>query len=297
MRADPNLYANVSTAMQLSESKLQVAVSQLSSGKRVATPSDDPLAFAANLRSLNAAASVDRYTQNTDAVTAQVQAADSALGAVVASLTRAVSLGTQGAGSDLTTAQRAALVEEVNGVLENVVASANQTSNGQALFGGTATSGPPFIENSAAPGSYLYQGSHLTNSVDIGTGDPVAASIPGDQIFQNASANVFGSLQQLASALSSADSTQIAQAVVQVTSAIGYVGQVRAQYSNTVAAASQQNDFLSKETITLTSQQQSLVGVDLPTAATALTQAQLGNSAVLAMAAKILPESLLNYLH
>jgi flagellin-like hook-associated protein FlgL len=39
-----------------------------------------------------------------------------------------------------------------------------------------------------------------------------------------------------------------------------------------------------------------LVGIDLATAATNLSQAQLNNSTVLAAAAKVMPQTLLDYL-
>ncbi len=67
-------------------------------------------------------------------------------------------------------------------------------------------------------------------------------------------------------------------------------------YGNTVNQLTTENDYLSQETVSLTSQQDSLVDIDTATAATNLTQAQTAQSAVLAMAAKILPTSLLNYL-
>jgi flagellar hook-associated protein 3 FlgL len=59
---------------------------------------------------------------------------------------------------------------------------------------------------------------------------------------------------------------------------------------------SSQESYLSQETVTLTSRQTALVGVNMATAATNLSQAELTNSAVLAAAAKVLPQTLLQYL-
>src|ERR1700712_1818387 len=96
MRVDPNLYTGVDASIQQSEQSLQTAMNELSSGKRVTAPCDDPLAFATDVQSVAASATVDTFTKNTSAVMSQAQTADSALSSVVTFMTQAVSLGTQG---------------------------------------------------------------------------------------------------------------------------------------------------------------------------------------------------------
>jgi flagellar hook-associated protein 3 FlgL len=296
MRVDPNQYTSVNAAIQQTEQSLGTAMNQLSSGKRVSAPSDDPLAFAADVQSLAASANVDRYTRNADAVITQAQMADSALSSVVTSLTRAVSLGTEGGDGTLTTDQRAVLAQQVQGLLANVLTQANLTSNGTALFAGTASTTTPFVADTTAASGYAYQGNSDSNQAQVGDGLAVTVNIPGDSIFTSSSGNVLGSLQGMVTALQSGSTSDIADATAAVSSAISHVGQVRVLYGNTVNQLNAENDYLSQETISLTSQQQSLVSMDTATAATNLTQAQTAENAVLAMAAKVLPTSLLNYL-
>ena len=57
-----------------------------------------------------------------------------------------------------------------------------------------------------------------------------------------------------------------------------------------------QDTYLQQETVTLASQQTSLIGVDEAKAATNLSQAETDNNAALAAAAKVMPDTLLNYL-
>lgn len=296
MRVDPDLYTSVNASIQQSEQSLQTAMTQLSSGKRVAIPSDDPLAFANNLESVAASAAVDTYTKNGDAVLAQAQIADSALSSVVTTLTEAVSLGTEGGNGTLTSAQRSSLAQQVQGLLAAVVSQANTTSNGNALFAGTAGVAVPFVADPSSSTGYAYQGNSNSNAAEVGEALSVAINIPGDQIFTSASGNVLGSLQSMVVALQSGSSSDIASATSAVSGAIAHVDQIRAMYGNTVNQLTTENDYLSQESVSLTSQQDSLVGIDTATAATNLTQAQTAQSAVLAMAAKILPTSLLNYL-
>jgi flagellin-like hook-associated protein FlgL len=74
------------------------------------------------------------------------------------------------------------------------------------------------------------------------------------------------------------------------------VNEQRVPLDNTISEMNSEQSFLGQETVTLSTQQTGLVGVDMATAATNLAQAQTQNQAVLAVAAKVLPQSLLNYL-
>ena len=234
MRVDPNLYSGINAAMQQSEQALQTASQQLSSGKRVSLPSDDPLAFAKDVQSLAASANVDRYTKSADAVLSQAQMADSALSSVVTSLTQAVSLGTEGANGTVSNDQRAALAVQVQGLLSNVLAQANLTSDGTALFAGTAATATPFVANATAANGVSYQGNHDTNQAQVGDDLQVSVNVPGDAIFTNPAGNVFGSLQQMISALQTGSTSDIGTATAAVTAAISYVGQVRVSYGSTM---------------------------------------------------------------
>lgn len=296
MRVDPDLYTNINSAMEQSEEQLQTAMNQLSSGKRVSLPSDDPLAFAENVKSLTTSATVDRYTRNADAVLSQAQMADSALSSVTTSLNQALSVGLQGGGSSVTSTERASLVQQVQGLLSSVISQANLTNNGVGVFAGTAPTSTPFVADSTSPSGYTYAGNSNSNEVQVGNSLQVTLSIPGNAVFTSSQGDVIGSLQQMISALGTGSTTDLANAASAVTAAIGHVGQIRAMYGSTVNELNAQNSFLSQETISLTSQQTSLTDVDTADAAMNLTQAQTQNSAVLAMAAKILPQSLLQYL-
>lgn len=296
MRVDSNQSAALIADMQQNQQAVSTAVSQLASGLRVSTPSDDPTAFAQDLRSLAASSRVDRFTSNAASVVSRAQMADASLSSVITSLNQAVSLGTEGASGSLTPANKAALATEVQGILSNVLAQANLSYAGTPLFSGTATTTTPFTADSTSASGFTYNGNSGVNQTTIGDGLQVATNVPGDQIFLSSNSNVLSSLNALATVLQSGSSTDIGTATSAVSAAIGHVSQQRVLYANTVNQADAQESFLSQETLSLSSQQSSLTGIDLSTAATNLTQAQTANSAILAVAAKVLPVSLLDYL-
>ena len=295
MRVNPNNVPNIIADMQQSQVSLNTALQQVSTGKRVTLPSDDPFASAAMVQNTIETGNVDQYTQNVSSVLLTLQSSDSALSSVVTSLTKAVTLGTEGANGTNSAVNLQALATQVQGILTSVVSQANTSVGGSYLFGGTSTA-TPYTADPTSPTGYTYNGNNGINSVAIGDQTNVQVNIPGSQIFTDPSNNVLASLSSLATALQSGTSADIATATSAITSAIGFIGQQRVIYGNSESQVNAQETNLQQDTVTLASQENNLIGVDEATAAVNLSQAETNNSAALAAAAKVLPNTLLNYL-
>jgi flagellar hook-associated protein 3 FlgL len=296
MRVNPNMVPNILSDLQQNQSSVNNWLQQLSSGLRVSQPSDDPAASAGMVQNGIQSANVDQYTKNVSSVLTMAQSADSALSSVVTSLTKAISLGTEGANGTNTLANQQTIAEQVQGILTSVVSQANASYSGVYLFGGTATSSAPYTADSASATGYTYNGNDNSNSVQIGDNLSVQVNLPGSQIFSNSTTDVIGSLSNLVSALQSGDTTAIGDATSAVSSALNYVSQQRVFYGNVESQLNSQETYLQKETVNLTSQAKTLVGADIAHVAIMLAQAQTANSAAQAAAAKVLPETILNYL-
>jgi len=281
--------------LQQSQVSLNTALQQVSTGKSVNVPSDNPSAAAEMVQNTIETGDVDQYTQNVTTTLSSVQSASSALSTVVTSLTQAVSLGTEGANGTNSSANLQAMATQVQGIITSVVSMANSSVSGSYLFGGTSTA-TPYTADSASPTGYTYNGNNDTNSVAVGDQMTVQVNLPGSQIFSNSSNNVLGSLSSLVTALQSGNSASIAKATTAVDSAVNYISQQQAFYSNAETQLTSQQTTLQQDTVTLSTQANNLIGVNEATAATNLSQAETDNSAALAAVAKVLPNSLLNYL-
>ncbi len=296
MRVNPNMVPDMLAAIQQSESSLQTALQQVSTGKSVNVPSDNPAAAANMVQNTIETAAVDQYTQNVSGVLNTVQTADSSLSSVVTSLTQAVSLGTEGANGTNSAANQQEIAVQIQGILSSVVSQANTKYQGSYLFGGTASTTQPYTADATSASGYTYNGNNDVNSVQVGDNLSVQVNLPGSQIFSNSSANVLGSLQSLVTALQSGNTTAIGTATNAVSAALSYVSQQRVIYGNAESQLNAQDTYLQQETVTLASQATSLSGVDLAKAATNLSQAETDNNAALAAAAKVVPNTLLSYL-
>ena len=296
MRVNPNMVPDVLAGLQQTQSAVNKALQEVSTGKSVSVPSDNPSASASMVQNTIDTNNVDQYTQNVSSVLSMVQTADSTLGSVVSSLTKAITLGTEGANGTSNASNQQSIATEVQGILSSVVSMANTTFQGSYLFGGTASTQVPYTADSTSASGYKYNGNDGVNSVAVGDDLTVQANIPGSQIFSNSSNDVLGSLSALVSALQSGDSAGIQSATSAISSALNYVSQQRITYANSETQLNSQDTDLQQETVNLTSQSNALVGVDSAEAATALAQAETANSSAMAAASKALPASLLNYL-
>jgi len=296
MRFNPNINAAVINDIQQSEQNVQTAFQQVSSGQRVNSASDDPAAAAADTQLQAEAATIDQYSTNAESVLSQAQTADGTLTSVVSLLNQAITQGTEGANGTNSATDRDSLAEDVQGILSSVVGLANTTYQGVSLFGGTSNGTAAFVADPTSSTGYTYTGNDGINNISVGESLTVQANIPGSTLFTNPDASVLGALSGLVTALKTGTTADIGTATAAVTTALNYVSQQHTVYGNTINQLNSQETYLSQETVTLTSRESSLVGIDTATAAENLSQAETANSAVLAAAAKVIQTSLLNYL-
>jgi len=296
MRVNPDISSDVLAAIWQTQTQENTALQQVSSGKRVNVPSDDPLAAAQMVGNQDQTNRADQYLQNIDTLTNQLQTADGALSSVVQSLTQAITLGVQGSTGTLSAANRQQVAQNLLGIQSQLVQLANTSIGGSFLFAGTATTAPPYVLDSSSPSGVTYNGNSGTNTVQTADGLNLQTNLPGNQLFQNSAGDVFGSIQQLITALQTGTAADAETATNQLRTAFDSVTGQRIFYGNAVNQLNSTQTFLQQEQVTLKSQANNLVGADLTKAATDLTRATTAHDAALAAAAKILPTSLLDYL-
>src|SRR5208337_4455960 len=190
MRVNPNYASDMVSLMDQAQQNETSAIQQLSTGRRVNLPSDDPAAEAAMVGEDAQSAAVDQYTANSDSLTDVLNAANSTLSSVTTLLQRAVSLGVEGATGTMNQTDLNSIAEEVSGIQSQIVSLSNTSYAGQYLFSGTVTGTAPYAADPSNPAQIDYAGNGQQNQVQIGTGLSVAANLPGSSIFSQAGANV-----------------------------------------------------------------------------------------------------------
>lgn len=296
IRLNPDLLPDLLASIQQSQQNETTATQQLASGLRVNQLSDDPAAVAALIDNHNQSSEDDQYLQNISSLQSEFQVADSTLSNVVTGLTRAISLGTQGANGTSNQSDRQDIAGEVQGIITQLAGLANTTYQGKYIFAGTAVTTQPFTLNSNTF-AVTYNGNNNSTSVQLSNGNPIQANLPGSQLFQNTSGNVFAALQNLNTALLAGNTTNIATAVTQTQTALSQVNTQRVFYGNALNQMNLSENFLNQDKINLSSQENTLVGVDPATAVSNLDQAETANQEVLDATGRILSlPTILDYL-
>ncbi len=294
VRINPDLLPGLLASIQQSEQNETTATTQLSSGRTVNSPSDNPAAAAAIVLNHDQSSQDAQFLQNISTLQGRFQVADSTISNVVEVLNQALSLGTEGANGTVSATDRQAIATEVQGLLTQTVGLANTTYQGAYLFGGTNVTQQPFTVD-ATTGAVTYNGNPNTTSVEISQGNSITANVPGDQLFQNASGSVLGALQDLYTALNTG--TNMPAAVTEVQNALTQLDSQRVTYDNALNQINLSESFLNQDQLNLSQQENTLEGADLSVVASNFSQAQLADQATLSATSQVLTQkTLLDYL-
>ncbi len=155
---------------------------QLSSGKKVNTSADDPVAANGidNLNQQNAL--VDQYMRNIDYATHRLSLAETKLGAAEEMSMSMRDQILNAVNGSLSQSERQMIADEMRDTLEELLNLANtKDETGNYLFAGYKTDTLPFETD--VNGEYLYAGDDGRRDAAVANGVVVATNIPGDQAF------------------------------------------------------------------------------------------------------------------
>ena len=160
--------------------QMQKYQNQLSSGKEVSKPSDNPLVVSKIMNLENSIKTNEQYNRNIDDALGWVKTADGSLGEVTSSLLRARDLIIYGANGTLSDTDRSALADEVDQLSGQLNQVLNTNYDGRYIFGGQATTKPPFSLD--ADGVMKYDGNKNNISREITQGVNLDIPNRGDQL-------------------------------------------------------------------------------------------------------------------
>lgn len=164
------------------QSALARTQNQLSSGKRINAPSDDPTGSAQLLGLSESLKVTEQYLKNIDQARSRLELEDAALGAVDNSLQRARELMVQGLNDTNSAADRIAIAQEVRQIMDEVLGLANRKdATGEYLFAGYQVQNAPFSHNGA--GTFTYNGDQGQRVLQVGPSRQVADGDPGLDVF------------------------------------------------------------------------------------------------------------------
>ena len=176
--------------LQQSLNRLDTTQQQLSSGKKINQPSDDPYGTSQAMSLNGQLSSLNDYTNNITDGTAWTQQATTSLGDIDSMVQRVRELVVQASNGTYTQSDLNASASEVNQLIDAIKQEANASYNGQYIFSGTSTGTAPYQTGSTD----TYQGG--TGSVNrlIGPNTTLSVSTNISTLLGNGQASGDGGL-------------------------------------------------------------------------------------------------------
>lgn len=172
---------------------------QLSSGRKIAKPSDDPVVAVRGMAYRSALVEIAQFKRNVDEGLTWLETTDKALDEATNLLQRARELLVRGLNGAMTDEDRAAMAKEIAQIKEQLGNVANTAVAGRYIFAGTDTKNPPY---DAQTGTWANQnGQDIL--VEIGKGIYLPINVLGKDVFAvpDAANGVFGVLDTIARGL------------------------------------------------------------------------------------------------
>jgi flagellar hook-associated protein 3 FlgL len=286
IRANPNILPDLLSSLNLVQQNLDQQDAELASGQSINAPSDNPAGVEALILNHAATAQTDTFQQNISDLTTRLQTADSVLGTAVTAVNQAISLGVEAGNSSLTDSDRQAIAANLQSIQQQLVAIGNTSYSGTFLFSGTLVDTQPFTLNAAAANGVTYSGNRLVNSVEIASGDSVNVNVPGDQLFENPSGNLLGSINGLITAIQT--NTGIAAANTTFGQAASEFDAQRVSYGAALNELQDTGTILSNQQVQLATQESTIAGANLADVATNFSQSEIAYESLIQAESKIL---------
>jgi flagellar hook-associated protein 3 FlgL len=159
---------------------------QISSGNRILTPADDPVASVRLLQLEQQQAILGQYKENLTAAKNSLTQEETTITSVVNVLQRIRELAVQAGGGALSADDRKSIAKELGereGELLNLMNSRN--ARGEYLFSGFLGKTEPFLRN--PDGTYSYQGDEGQRSLQVAGSSNVAINDNGKRLFEDVS--------------------------------------------------------------------------------------------------------------
>ncbi len=270
---------------------MAAASKAISSGRRVAAPSDDPTTADA-VRRVDAAtlSTADRLAR-AGIATGRLTASESALGQSSETLLRAQELAVQMSNDVYSPEQRASAAAEVRAIRDSLLSTANTRFEGAYVFGGRKEDTPPFDDAGA------FIGDTGSREVGVAEGLDVAVTTTGEAFNGGTSGvDVFAQLDALATAMDNDDGDAVAASIETLETARSQITAARAEVGTRLSALSSAEALGEQMKEHLAMRRRDLVDTDLAEAATELTRTQQVLNAAVSVSQRLLDPSTLNRL-
>jgi flagellar hook-associated protein 3 FlgL len=266
---------------------------QLSDGKRITKPSDDPFGTGQTINYDAQLSDVHQFQTNVSNAQGFLSSADAALDSATQALQRIKQLALTAANGTLSSQDLQNTASEMTQLKEVVRDSMNAQHGDQYIFGGTATANPPY----PAPGN-AYAGTLTVLTSQVAPTQNVQLSAPGEIVvgINPAPGNVFDDIDALILAVQAGNSNNIQTTAATVVTDTDRVINVRAQLGATASRLESTLSRLNGQEERLIDARSKVAEVDSTEAVMNFSKQQTMYQAALAAGTKMMKTTILDYI-
>jgi len=298
MRITESLLMDTTTRnVDTSSSNYQNLAQELSTGKKLNEPSDDPAGTAQALNINSSLSNITQYTTNANYASSFMSMSDSTLNSVYNLMTQARQIALSAAnGATQDSTSTAADTAQINSIIEQITNLANSDYNGQRLFSGQQTSTNPYVVGDPTiltNPAQAYKGDDGNITVTVGNSTKININTPGDTIFTP----IFTALASLQTDVSSGNASAISNNDLQlIDNASNNVLQTRASFGAKVDQVNSILQSLQTSSANFQSELSNIQDADMATLVTNLQVAQNVYQASLISVSKAFQYSLADFI-
>jgi flagellar hook-associated protein 3 FlgL len=274
------------------------ASNTVSTGKKVQSPSDDPVGYAQVMDIDSTLSQLNQLHENIETGLTWLTTSETTLNSVLDSILEVKQVtisANNGIYSDKDFDTAAAQVDEL---LEQMVDFANTNVRGEYIFAGTKTDTKPYTLDEVVPPPVTYDGNDNPFTISTGIGARAEVSYTGTEVFGDevAGTDIFFLLTQLRDDLAASDLTNIETYMDELDAHFENVNNIISNIGIKTNRLETKESVVSDFELTLTKQKSDIEDVDITDAATDLALKETAYQAALSATARIVSMSLVDYL-
>ncbi|TMN21355.1 flagellar hook-associated protein FlgL [Lentibacillus cibarius] len=286
------LSSNMLKNLSNSYSKLNSSMDQLSTGKKINRPSDDPVIAMKGMGYRTQVTEVDQFKRNTNEVHSWMDNSDAALDKATKALQRMRELAVQASNDTYDEGERQNVKEEVEQLKEHLVDIANTNVNGKYIFNGTDTDTEPVTTN--GEGEITYAENAAPIKIEVANGTKLQANVDPTQVF---SEDLFDEdIKSFLQALEGNDQKAIKESIDTIDDNIDNVINVRADLGARMNRLELVENRLDDQEIAAKKMMSENEDVDYEKVITELTTQESVHRAALSAGSRIIQPTLIDFL-
>jgi flagellar hook-associated protein 3 FlgL len=267
---------------------------QMSTGRRINKPSDDPVGISFSMRYRSELKTIDQYTANSDAAESWLSYSDTVVGQTGDIVAKLRDLAVQAANGTNSQAALDAMKEQVDQLYKQTVEVANNQFNGKYVFNGQMTNIQPYTEADAM--------NEMTDdgeiNFEIGAGSKISVNVSGNKVFgfSTDDDNLFKVAKDFSTALANGDGVAISDVIAKLDTRMNHVLDARSDIGARQNRVELASDRLKDTSINLQSLQSKTEDADMAVVITNMKTNQNVYEASLSAGSKLIQPSLLDFL-